>query len=167
MSRAFIKELDGDQAPAELIERPVSVYPNYMTPRGLGRMKLRFDELRRQQQELRNRTDDLAASKELRHLEMELRYLEKRIQTAIPVDTANQCGDRIRFGATVELVDPEGRHYSFTIVGEDEADAGRGLISWISPLARALLGRRIGEVVTWQRPAGDLELEITRFSYVS
>jgi transcription elongation GreA/GreB family factor len=167
MSRAFVKEPDGDQAPTELIEKPISSHPNYMTPRGLEQMKLRFDELRRQQQELRSRTDDLAASNQLRHLEMELRYLEKRIQTAIPVDIANHGGDRIRFGATVELVDPEGRRYSFTIVGEDEADADQGLISWISPLARALLGREIGEVVTWQRPAGDLDLEITGFSYAA
>jgi transcription elongation GreA/GreB family factor len=167
MSRAFVKEPDGDQAPTELIEKPVSSHPNYMTPRGLEQMKLRFAGLRRQQQELRSRADDLAASNQLKHVEMELRYLEKRIQTAIPVDIANQGSNHIRFGATVEVVDPQGRRYSFTIVGEDEADADRGLISWISPLSRALLGREIGEVVTWRRPAGDLELEITGFSYVA
>ena len=66
---------------------------------------------------------------------------------------------------TVNVQDEEGARHVFTIVGEDEADPERGLISWVSPLGRALLNRRVGDAVRWQRPVGDLELEILSFGY--
>jgi transcription elongation GreA/GreB family factor len=81
------------------------------------------------------------------------------------VDPAAQDGAEIRFGATVNVEDEEGARHVFTIVGEDEADPERGLISWVSPLGRALLNRRVGDAVRWQRPVGDLELEILSFGY--
>ena len=81
------------------------------------------------------------------------------------VTAGSQPGADIRFGATVNLVDENNQSYTFRIVGEDEADAARGLISWVSPLAREMLGKQAGDGLIWKRPAGDLNLEITDFSY--
>jgi transcription elongation GreA/GreB family factor len=69
------------------------------------------------------------------------------------------------FGATVALLDEDERRLGYTIVGEDEADAEHGKVSWISPLARALMDARVGDMVTWRRPSGDAELEIVAITY--
>ncbi len=73
----------------------------------------------------------------------------------------------MRFGARVTVADEAGGARAFIIVGEDEADAAAGKVSWLSPLARALTGGHVGDAVTWRRPAGDLELEITAIDYSS
>jgi len=164
MSRAFVKEPDGEQADPGVIERPQSEFPNYITAEGLARLKTRLEELRLRQKELKPREDDISVKDRLRTLEAEIRYLDKRVQCAIPVATASQPGADIRFGATVNLVDENNRKYTFIIVGEDEADATRGMLSWVSPLAREMIGKQAGAAVVWKRPAGDLELEITGFS---
>jgi transcription elongation GreA/GreB family factor len=165
MSRAFVKEPEGDQPGDAPLERPQSGHPNYITPRGLEELNDRFEALRRRARELEGAVDELPAKSELASVQAELRFLEKRIQAAIPVDASMQDGDEIRFGATVDVQDEEGGRHLFTIVGEDEADPERGLISWVSPLGRALLSRRVGDAVRWQRPVGDLELEILSFNY--
>src|SRR5262245_24569504 len=164
MSRAFVRESDMEQVGSDLPERPQSEHPNYITKDGHARLVARVDALRQRIAAL-DRAEDLEAKRELGSLRAELRHLEKRAQAAIPVDTAAQQGDRIRFGATVEMVDDDGHPHRFTIVGEDEADVGAGSISWISPLGRELLNKRVGDVVRWQRPAGDLNLEILSFRY--
>jgi transcription elongation factor GreB len=163
MSRAFVREPEGDQADLDVPERPQSSHPNYITPAGLERLQEQIAGLRQRILELDAQKEDLSARSELGLLQAELRYLEKREQAAIPVDPAAQSGDQIRFGATVEMEDEKGHRHVFTIVGEDEADVEKGLISWVSPLGRALLDRRAGDVVRWQRPVGDLELEILSF----
>ncbi|MBI2993732.1 MAG: GreA/GreB family elongation factor [Gammaproteobacteria bacterium] len=165
MSRAFVKELDGVETDADLLERPQSSHPNYITLEGLERLKARVQELRERQLALEAQKEDLSAGSELRALKSELRYLEQREQKAIPIDPAAQSADAIRFGATVQLEDAGGQRHTFTIVGEDEADVERGLISWVSPLGRELLDKRAGDVVNWRRPAGDLDLEILDFRY--
>jgi len=165
MSRAFVKEPDGDQADDDLPERPQSEHPNYITPVGLEALQSRAESLRARQRELAAAGDELSAKTELKSVRAELRWLDKRIQSAIPVDTASADRDSVRFGATVRLLDAQGASHAFTIVGEDEMDVARGRISWVSPLGRELLNRRAGDVVRWQRPAGDLELEIESFHY--
>jgi len=165
MSRAFVKEPEGDQADTAPIERPQSAHPNYITLRGLERLKSRAESLRARDRELELAGNDLSAKNELAAVRSELRYLERRVHAAIPIDPAAQGGDEIRFGATVEVKDDHGERHAFTIVGEDEADPGSGLISWVSPLGRALLTRRAGDAIRWQRPAGDLELEIVSLTY--
>ncbi|MGH8119644.1 MAG: GreA/GreB family elongation factor [Gammaproteobacteria bacterium] len=165
MSRAFVKEPDGEQADQEVIERPQSEFPNYITMPGLTRLKTRLEELRLRQKELKSGDENLSVKDRLRTLEAEIRYLDKRVQCAIPVEIHSQPGADIRFGATVHLVDENNRHYTFIIVGEDEADADRGMLSWVSPLAREMIGKQAGACIVWMRPAGDLELEITGFSY--
>ncbi len=164
MSRAFVKEPDGDQAESDLPERPQSEHPNYITSDGLQRMKSTVETLR-QERVLLRKEDDLSAKNRIKTVEAELRYLEKRIQYAIPVDVSKQASEEIRFGATVYLIDENDRKYIFTIVGEDETEPDEGLISWISPLARELVGKKSADVVLWERPAGHLELEILEFRY--
>ena len=166
MSRAFVKELDGDQAGDDAIERPQSEHPNYITSAGLKRLKDNLEVLRKLYRELKLNEDELASKNRLKKIEADLRYLEKRIQCAIPVDVALQAATDIRFGATVNLLDENDRHNSFTIVGEDEADPDRGLLSWVSPLARELIGKKTGDVVFWKKPSGDQELEIMDFKYI-
>lgn len=165
MSRAFVKELEGDQPGDVPPERPQSGHPNYITTQGLDALKESLEALRKRARELEGAEDELSAKSELGSVQAELRFLEKRIQAAIPVDPAAQDSVEIRFGATVNVEDEEGARHIFTIVGEDEADPERGLISWVSPLGRALLNRRVGDAVRWQRPVGDLELEILSFDY--
>ncbi len=164
MSRAFVKEPDGDQADSDLPERPQSDHPNYMTQTGLEKMQSAVVALRHEHSLLK-KEDDLSAKNRIKPIEAELRYLEKRIQCAIPVDISTQKSQEIRFGATVKLIDENDQEYVFTIVGEDEADPEAGFISWVSPLARELLGKKADDTVLWERPAGDLELEILDFSY--
>jgi len=160
MSRAFVKEPDGDQAELDLPERPQSDHPNYMTQTGLEKMQSTVVALR-QEQSLLKKQDDLSAKSRVKVVEADLRYLEKRIQCAIPVDVSKQKSQEIRFGATVKLIDENDQEYIFTIVGEDEAEPDQGFISWVSPLARELLGKK----TDWERPAGDLKLEILKFRY--
>ena len=164
MSRAFVKEPDGDQAESDLPERPQSDHPNYMTQTGLDKMQSTVVALR-QEQSLLKKQDDLSAKSRVKVVEADLRYLEKRIQCAIPVDISKQKSQEIRFGATVKLIDENDQEYIFTIVGEDEAEPDQGFISWVSPLARELLGKKTDDTVLWERPAGDLELEILKFRY--
>ena len=166
MSRAFVKEPEGDAAGNDLPERPQSIHPNYITPRGLRCLQEKLEAMIARRTELEADKENLGARSELQILHAEIRYLQRRIEAAIPVPANTQGTDVIRFGATVELLDAAGVPHRFTIVGEDEADAARNLISWVSPLGSALLNRKSGEVITWRRPAGDMEVEITGFSHV-
>ncbi|HKU69785.1 MAG TPA: GreA/GreB family elongation factor, partial [Burkholderiales bacterium] len=81
------------------------------------------------------------------------------------VDPAGQPRDEVHFGATVRMVDEGGKEHRFTIVGDDEADVSAGRISWASPLAKAMIGAKVGDTVKWLRPAGDTEVEIVAISY--
>ena len=165
MSRAFVKEPEGDQAESNLPERPQSDHPNYMTQTGLDKMQSTVNALR-QQRSLLKKEDNLSAKTRVKVIEAELRYLEKRIQCAIPVDISKQISKEIRFGATVKLIDENDQEYIFSIVGEDEAEPNQGRISWVSPLARELVGKKTDDVVMWERPAGNLEMEILEFRFI-
>ena len=97
---------------------------------------------------------------ELALLQRDLRWVEGRLQRAILVDPALLAPDRVRFGMTVEVRHEDGSTEALTIVGEDEAEPGTGRISWLSPLAAALLDAEPGAEVVWQRPAGKAHLEV-------
>lgn len=160
MSRAFVKESDAESALDEAPLRARSPFPNYVTPNGLASLHARLRELQLRRRGLEG-LDDLAARQELIIVDRDLRYCSDRINSAILVEADGQPGDRVHFGAAVDVaVGGEGDLRRFVIVGEDEADAAAGKISWISPLAKVLLNVRVGDWVTWRRPAGDLELEI-------
>jgi transcription elongation GreA/GreB family factor len=104
-------------------------------------------------------------TEELKIVERDLRYVQERLDRSILIDPASQPQDQVAFGAHVTTVDEDDERRQFTIVGEDEADPEAGLISWVSPLARALTGAKVGDTVVWQRPAGDRELEIEAIEY--
>lgn len=165
MSRAFVKEQDGEQSDADLPERTVSDLPNYVTPNGLEALRTEVHALTAERAQLLQCPDDITAQNRRRRVERDLRYFERRLQSAVLVDPAQQVHDDVRFGARVTLVDEDDVVHVFQIVGEDEADAALGRLSWSSPLGRALLGRRRGESVVWERPSGITEASIVAYSY--
>ncbi|HEX3499449.1 MAG TPA: GreA/GreB family elongation factor [Stellaceae bacterium] len=163
MSRAFVKE-DADSGAGEIADLPQSSHPNYVTPRGLAQLKERFaaaQAKRRALLEAGGGGSDLA----LANIARDIRYLEARLERAIPVDPAAQPHDKVAFGAHVRVADDKGEEREFAIVGEDEADAERGSVSWVSPLAQALIGAEIGDEIVWHRPAGDIALEVLAMRY--
>jgi transcription elongation GreA/GreB family factor len=164
MSRAFVKELDGNAADADLPERVLSQHPLYLSARGMRRMQETVRDLRARRAKLVAKGEDLGAQSELRQLDRDLKYYEAYLQQAIEVSPP-PLQDDVRFGAEVELLDEDGGRHRFCIVGEEEACASTGLISWVSPLARSLIGRGVGDVVVWERPAGNVELEILHIAY--
>jgi transcription elongation GreA/GreB family factor len=166
MSRAFVKEPDGDQAIQGLPDRVHSPHPNYVTPAGLRQLQERLDELLSRRKNISG-TEAAENKKQLMLIDRDLRYCEERIRRAVPIEPSDQPQDEVHFGAKVEVETPEGRRMTFAIVGEDEADAAQGKISWVSPLAQALAEARVGDAVTWKRPAGEIELTIVAIRYSS
>ncbi|ABE49405.1 GreA/GreB family elongation factor [Methylobacillus flagellatus] len=165
MSRGFVKEDDLEHAGTDLPERPLSPHPNYVTPHGFKLLQQQASALEQERQPLTMRKDDPAVQQRLAMIDRDLRYLQARLESAIVVDPATQPTDTVLFGATVEVEDENGNSHTFMIVGEDEADIATNRVSWVSPLAKALIGQKIGDSVTWHRPAGNLELEIIAIHY--
>lgn len=164
MSRAFVKESDGEPAASELPERPVSRHPNFVTPRGLKQIKARIKALEEERSELGERPEDLAARGHLPLVERDLRYFRQRLRDAIEVRPETLTGDKVQFGSTVEIEASDGRRSRYRIVGEDEADVANGSISWVSPLAAALMGHELDDEVEWRRPSGTLTVSIIEIS---
>jgi len=163
MSRSFVKDADesvGERQP----DIPLSEHPNYVTPRGLAQLRARLIAMRERRDALRAASDTLPEQRELAAVERELRWLNARVGSAIEVDLAQQPRDRVAFGSLVTLESNEGE-VRYRIVGEDEADVEHGLVSYVSQLAKALLGSRVGDEVVWQRPAGDLAVEVIAIDY--
>lgn len=156
MSRAFVKEGSGELEP--LPDLPVSAQPNYVTPRGLQTLRDRLVARQADLSAFRARQDRLDKLPEAA-AERDIRYLESRLRSAILVDSRSADLSEVRFGHRVTVDDGTTAH-TFEIVGEDEADASLNRIAPHSPLARALLGTGVGDVVQWRRPAGILELEV-------
>ena len=102
---------------------------------------------------------------ELSYVDRDLRYYTARLESAIPVDMQRQPRRKVAFGAAVTVSQPGGKRQTFTIVGEDEADLRQGKISYVSPLAEALLDARVGKTVLWRRPAGNVELTVEEIDY--
>ncbi|UCD68053.1 MAG: GreA/GreB family elongation factor [Betaproteobacteria bacterium] len=165
MSRAFVKDDNEDRPSEELPERPVSDAPNYVTAEGMQLLRQRVEELAREHARLRESAEAFEKP-QLAVNERDLRYFQSRLESAILVDVASEPKDEVHFGATVKTQDEDGKISSFTIVGEDEADVKKNKISWVSPLAKALLGSRVGDTVTWNRPAGSTTLEVLDISYL-
>lgn len=164
MNRAFVREDDG-AGDESLPERPVPVHPNYVTARGLAQLQARVRELAAACEALRPAAaDDPDARHQLRVLERDQRYFTAQLERATLVAAAPQ-GDTVRFGAHVVVCDASGAEQHLHIVGDDEADAAAGRISWASPLAHALIGAREGDVVNVQRPAGAAAMEILDVHY--
>ena len=165
MSRGFVKEDDLDHAGTDLPERPVSPHPNYVTPAGLKALESNAMALDKERASLISQKDNESAKQRIAVIDRELRYLSTRLEQAILVEPTKQDKDTILFGATVEVEDEHGKLLQFHIVGEDEADIAQQKVSYVSPIAKALIGRKVADVVAWQRPAGILELEVIKISY--
>jgi len=179
MSKAFTKETDDEeelQLPQQL---PVGL-KNYITPAGYQRLMDELDQLWKVERPALVNTITWAASngdrsengdyiygkKRLREIDRRMRFLSKRIDNAVVVDPAQRLDcDQVFFGATVTVCGQDGAERTYSIVGVDEADAGRGLVSWVSPLARALLKARAGDVVVLHIPGGVEELEVVDVVY--
>ena len=152
----------------------------FITPEGLARIRAEYDELFGIERPRIVETVSWAASlgdrsenadyiygkRRLREIDRRIRFLTKRLDMAEVIDpAAREQTDQVFFGATVTVLDDEGGETTYSIVGIDEADVGRGRISWISPLARALLKRREGDEVAFKSPGGDQLLEIVKVEY--
>ena len=166
MSRGFVKEDDLELAGTDLPERPVSELPNYVTPNGLKQLKETENTLLDERELLAVKKEDPTAVQRLAMVDRDLRYVQARLEQAILVEIPqDQTPSVAVFGTTVIVEDDEGMRHHFEIVGEDEADISLGTVSFASPLAKALIGHKVGDSVRWKRPAGDLNLEIIQITY--
>lgn len=163
MSRAFVNEDAGNDRP-DLPELPVPPGPNIVTPRGLATLRSRIARRQADLAALKARADRLDKLPEAA-AERDLRWLEARLKAAVVIDPAGHDLSEVAFGLVVTVADEGGLETSYEIVGEDEADAPRHRITPNAPLARALLGAQVGDVVTWKRPTGSVELEIIRIAH--
>jgi len=180
MSKAFVKESDDDpELPDEEPVIPAGV-KNYITPEGHRRMQ---DELRRLAREERPKTVDIVAwaagngdrsengdylygKQRLREIDRRIRFLTKRLESAEVVDPRRQTRrDQAFFGASVTYANQHGAEKTVTIVGIDEADLERGQVSWISPIARALLKAHEGDIVELRTPTGPEQIEVLEIRY--
>jgi transcription elongation factor GreB len=180
MSKAFTKESDGDgeQDLADDAALPGG-FTNYITPAGHKRLSDELAHLWKVDRPTLVDTIAWAASngdrsengdyiygkRKLREIDRRIRFLSKRLDSAVVVDNAGKTHDRVFFGATVTVVDESGAERIVSIVGADETDPARGRVSWISPIATALLKASIGDVVAMRTPRGTEELEVIAIRY--
>ncbi|MDO8786829.1 MAG: transcription elongation factor GreB [Sulfuritalea sp.] len=180
MNKAFVKESDDDEED----EVPESALPtgtkNYMTVRGHAQIRAEFEHLVKVERpamvqvvswaagngDRSENGDYIYGKKRLREIDRRIRFLGKRLESAVIVDPADQRNcDQVFFSATVTVCDAEGTEETYQIVGIDEANAQEGRISWISPLARALMKAREGDTVRFDSPGGLRELDIIQIRY--
>ena len=153
MNKAFVKEQDGADGGEDLPDREISPYPNLVTPAGLAAIEAEVARL----DKVREAAIAGKATDTLPRIARDLRYWTARRASARLTD-APPDAKTVHFGSTVTIERDDGRIQTFRIVGEDEADPARGTLSHTSPLARALIGRAVGDTAK----VGDGEAEITR-----
>ena len=153
--------------------------PRFITPDGLRRIRDEYDFLFGTERpkvvevvswaaslgDRSENADYLYGKKKLREIDRRLAHLARIMKAARVVDPARQTTDQVRFGATVELADETNQRRSLTIVGDDETDASMGRIGWSAPLARALIGAKVGDERVVRVPAGETSYEVIAISY--
>jgi transcription elongation factor GreB len=181
MSKAFTKETDTEQddEPDEADALP-NTLKNYMTPNGAATLQEELRKLMREERPKVVETVSWAASngdrsengdyiygkKRLREIDRRVRYLTKRLDSAVIVDPAQQQGlEQVFFGATVTYEKEDGNKITVKIVGIDEANLEQHKISWLSPVAKALMKSRVDDTVTLNTPAGSETLEVVDIKY--
>lgn len=181
MSKAFTRETDHDDDDAD---GAASVAPpggkNYVTRHGYARLRAELLQLMDEERpkvveavhwaakngDRSENGDYLYGKKRLREIDRRIRFLTKRLEIAEVVDPSLHHGnDQVFFGATVTYADDASRETTVTILGTDEADNTQGQVSWVSPVARALLKARVGDVVKLAVPGGLQELEVLEVRY--
>src|SRR5580658_5026784 len=155
--------------------------PNYITPLGAKRLQEELGALRsKERPKVVQEVSDAAAQgdrsenaeyiygkKRLREIDRRIRFLTKRLDSAVIVGTTEaRSHTKVFFGAIVEIEDEDGARTTYQIVGEDEIDLARGRVSWRSPIGRSLLKREAGDTVILRRPSGEVELTIVSVTYV-
>jgi transcription elongation factor GreB len=154
--------------------------PRFITPEGFARIRAEYEELFGTERpklvdtiawaagngDRSENGDYIYGRKRLREIDRRLGYLSKVMKQAKVVDPAGQeQRDTVRFGATVELADEDDERRTLTLVGEDEADASTGRISWAAPIARALVGARVGDERIVRLPSGEKSYEVMAIRY--
>jgi transcription elongation factor GreB len=185
MNKAFTRESDRDEDDDEIDVSPLpSGARNYMTPGGFARLKTELEHLVGQERpevvatiawaagngDRSENGDYIYGKKRLREIDRRIRFLIRRLDNAEVVDPSapreDEAAERVFFGATVTVRSVErDEERTLAIVGIDETDTSRGYISWISPMAKALIRAREGDVVTVRTPAGAEELEVVEVAY--
>lgn len=182
MSKAFTRETDSDSDDGE--DESASPLPqgthNYITPGGYARLKSELDHLLRTERptvvdavhwaalngDRSENGDYIYGKRRLREIDRRIRFLTRRLDIAEVVDPASRGEvDQVFFGATVTICDEQGGEQTYQIVGADETDFARGRISWVSPIARALIKSREGDTVRFQSPLGWREVEVVTVVY--
>lgn len=183
MSKAFTKESDGDDEddlPDDVGGLPPGA-KNYMTPQGFARMRDELMTLMRKERpevvqvvswaaangDRSENGDYLYGKKRLREIDRRIRFLSRRLERSEVVDPAKRAKtEQVFFGATVTYANSKDEQRTVKIVGVDEVDPGKGHVSWISPIARALMRAHEGDVVRMKAPRGEEEIEIVEVEYI-
>ncbi|MBM3546728.1 MAG: transcription elongation factor GreB [Alphaproteobacteria bacterium] len=180
MSKAFTKETDAEDEELEAAEPLPAGLKNYITPDGLRRLQDEFRTLKQVERpkvveivswaagngDRSENGDYLYGKKRLREIDRRLRFLTRRLEIAELVDPALQKNrGQVFFGATVTYVDSQDRERTIRIVGVDEVRHEQGEVSWLSPVARALLKAAVGDTVEVRTPAGPEPIEVLRIDY--
>ena len=165
MSRAFVKENDLEHAGIDIPERHLSDEPNYVTPNGLKLLNAQIDALEVEREQLKNQKDDPIAKQKIAIIERDMRYYAARIESAILTRPKEEDPSMVLFGAIVTVEDEDSKLSTYEIVGEDEADIRKNKVSYLSPLAEALIGAKLNDEVTWEKPMGDAYLTIQKIEY--
>ena len=180
MSKAFTKETDHEEEPEEAPSLPAHL-KNYMTPRGFAALQTELRQLQREERpkiveivswaagngDRSENGDYIYGKKRLREIDRRLRYLLKRIESAEVVDPKQQQAlEQVFFGATVTYQRENGAELPVTLVGVDEADLTQNKISWISPVAKALMKSRVGDSMDMRTPAGGETIEVLSIRYI-
>src|SRR5688500_15317004 len=153
--------------------------PRFITAEGFARLRAEYDELFGVERpkiveivswaaslgDRSENADYLYGKKRLREIDRRLAHLARAMKAAKVVDPATQATDQVRFGATVELADEDDHRRVLTIVGDDETDAAAGRIGWSAPLARALIGAKVGDERVVQLPNGEKSYEVVAIRY--
>lgn len=139
---------------------------NYLTPDGERRLREEAQRLARTERpRFAAVPDDPDARRKLKAIDLRLAEIERSLATAVIVPAPPQPWERVRFGATVTVRDEDGHEETYRIVGADEVDADRGWVSFLSPIAKALLNAPLGGRVKFRFPSGEEELEVARIAY--
>jgi transcription elongation factor GreB len=180
MSKAFTRESDGDddEPEGEEAAQPAG-FRNYITPAGYARLNAELKRLWEDERPKLVETITWAASngdrsengdyiygkRRLRQIDSRIRFLSKRLDSAVVVSHSGRDPHRVYFGATVTVEGEDGTERTISIVGIDELDPARGRVSWISPIAKALMKAEVGDVVTLRTPKGAEQLEVVGIRY--
>ena len=167
MNKAFTKE--SDEEPEEPDEFPRSAQlppgtPNYTTTDGVARMREELDRLTNTEAPAaaKSGTADPEAKRRLLRIEQRINYLTACLRTAVAMNAAAQSAETVRFGSTVWVQDQAGAEFEYRIVGVDEIDLNRGWVSWLSPIAKALLNAKVGSSIAFRTPRGEEQLRVVR-----